>query len=351
MTWLSERLLEWFDQHGRRDLPWQTGKTPYRVWVSEVMLQQTQVTTVAPYFERFIERFADVEALAAAKQDEVLHHWTGLGYYARARNLHRAARQMDGALPDSLEGLMALPGIGRSTAGAILSIGFGRSATILDGNVKRVLARFYALPGYPGERETQQALWSHAQDHTPAQRAGDYAQAIMDFGATHCRRTDPLCSGCPLSPRCRAYAQGLQNSLPAPRPKKTLPVRAARMFLLIDANGACLLERRPEEGIWGGLWSPPERSMGTDVEAFSREWDVEVERSAAAPTFRHSFTHFHLDVTPHYLWVRDRPNEIRDVDRYVWYLPGQNQKLGLSAMAVKLLGGIREQVGEKFELA
>ena len=356
--WFTDRLLAWFDRHGRRDLPWQVEKTPYRVWVSEVMLQQTQVATVVPYFERFMSRFPDVGALAAANLDEVLHLWTGLGYYARGRNLHAAARRLGEAttpgaapsFPDTLEGLMALPGIGRSTAGAILAIAFGRRVPILDANVKRVLARFHAVTGRLGDGATDKALWALAEAHTPTERVGDYTQAIMDFGATHCRRAAPACGSCPLGERCAALATGMQASLPATEPRRTKPARATRAFLVIDPDGACLLERRPETGIWGGLWSPLERPMSKEVAAFVRERGLEVERSAAPPPFRHSFTHYHLDVTPHYLWVRRRPNGGWSDDRFVWYHPGEERKIGLSGLARRLLAGVSSGVEDGFSL-
>lgn len=334
---VADRLLAWYQRHGRKDLPWRVRITPYRVWVSEVMLQQTQVATVIPYFERFVERFPDIEALAAGDRDEVLHLWTGLGYYARARNLHRAARLANGALPDTATGLMALPGIGRSTAAAILAIGFGQRAVILDANVKRVLTRLHALQG---RFANEGSLWQHADTHTPSEHAGDYAQAIMDFGATHCRRSNPLCNQCPLSSRCLAYARNLQHVLPAPRPRKTLPVRAVRVLLLVDAEGAVLLERRPDGGVWGGLWSPPELPMEADVAAKGLEWGAEGDSHRTLPPVRHSFTHFHLDITPHLMHADRRVDLVSDSDRYVWFTPNDKRRLGLSAVAVRLLAGI-----------
>ena len=346
--WFANRLLAWFDEHGRRNLPWQIEKTPYRVWVSEVMLQQTQVTTVVPYFERFVRRFPDVRSLATAELDEVLHLWTGLGYYARGRNLHAAARQIVGAapggneeapFPDTLEALTALPGVGRSTAGAILSIAFGKPVPILDANVKRVLCRFHAVAGPPGEHATETALWSFAAAHAPADRPGDYTQAIMDFGAKHCRRTAPACGACPVHERCAAFAGGMQDRLPTPAPRRDRPARAVRVFLLIDPDGACLLEQRDANGVWGGLWSPVERPFDKEVRSFVREWEIDVAHSAAPPPFRHSFTHFHLDVTPHFLWVRARPAATQD-GRFTWYRPGDGQEIGLSGVARRLLAAL-----------
>ena len=340
MTWFAERLLAWHGAHGRQGLPWRDNQTPYRVWVSEIMLQQTQAATAAPYFERFMARFPTLQSLADAERDEVLQLWAGLGYYARARNLHRAAGLAPHGLPDTLEGLCALPGIGRSTAGAVLAIAFGRRGAILDGNAKRALARFHGIAGYPGLRDVEQALWRRAEEHTPAERPGDYAQAIMDFGATLCRRRNPACSVCPVAPRCAAFAAGRQGEIPAPRPRRLLPERSARAFLLIDRRGACFLERRPDAGVWGGLWSPPERPLETDVAAFAREWRIDVERDLAAPPLRHTFTHYRFVVTPHRLWVRRRPARLRTSDRHVWHRPGYGPKLALSALAEKVMAGL-----------
>ncbi|MDE0054773.1 MAG: A/G-specific adenine glycosylase [Gammaproteobacteria bacterium] len=336
-TWVAGTLLSWYQTHGRKDLPWRTRTTPYRVWVSEIMLQQTQVTTVIPYFERFLERFPDIESLAAGDRDEVLHLWAGLGYYARARNLHRAAQLANGSLPDTSAGLMALPGIGRSTAAAILAIGFGQRAVILDANVKRVVTRLHALRG---DSASERSLWQHADAHTPAERAGDYAQAIMDFGATHCRRSSPLCPACPLSDRCLARERNLQHVLPEPRRKRPLPVRAVHVLLLVDAEGAVLLERRPDGGVWGGLWSPPELPGKADVAAMGREWGGRIDGVETLPAVRHSFTHLHLDITPHLMRTGRRADILSDSDRHVWFAPNDERRLGLSAVAVRLLAGI-----------
>ena len=286
MDWFAERLLTWFHGHGRRDLPWQRNINAYRVWVSEIMLQQTQVKTVIPYYERFMARFPTVHDLAGAELDDVLHHWTGLGYYARGRNLHGAARVIvddhGGELPPSVEELAALPGIGRSTAGAIAAIAGGVRAPILDGNVKRVLARFHAVSGYPGEAAVAKTLWGLADEHTPDRRVADYTQAIMDLGATLCTRSRPGCSNCPVAERCQALAADQIDRYPGRKPKKEKPVRAARMFIVHDGEGACLLERRPDEGIWGGLWTPPERSSDTTAEGFLGEFGLQTSGRSPA---------------------------------------------------------------------
>ena len=348
MDWFAKRLLAWFDDHGRKDLPWQENADPYRVWISEIMLQQTQVTTVIPYYRKFIGRFPTVADLARAELDEVLHHWTGLGYYARARNLHKAARLVmtdhQGVMPDTLDALETLPGIGRSTAGAIASIACGKRAPILDGNVKRVLARFHAVAGYPGETAVAKTLWSHAEAHTPHARVADYTQAIMDLGATVCMRT-PACERCPVASRCEAHIQGTEALHPGRKPKKEKPVRQARMYVIHDGRGACLLEQRPESGVWGGLWTPPERPPQSSAEDVFRELGLQhapKSRTSHGATFRHTFTHFHLDIEPVYVEVETQPPMVRERDDVRWHRPGSNEALGLSAPAVKLLASIEE---------
>jgi len=347
LDWFAERLLDWFDRHGRNHLPWQQARTPYRIWVSEIMLQQTQVATVIPYYERFMARFPDVASLAAADLDEVLHLWTGLGYYARGRNLHQAARVvMDrhaGQFPDDVDGLAELPGIGRSTAGAIAAIAFGRRAAILDGNVKRVLARFHAVPGHAGETATSRTLWQHAQVHTPDRRVGDYTQAIMDLGATLCSRTRPRCTECPVASRCTALALESVLEYPGRRPKRDKPIRAARMFLVIDPDGRCLLEQRPARGLWGGLWTPPERRVDATVEAVCGELGIAAETVAGTRTgtsFRHTFTHFHLDIEPVYVELSRAAHGVAERAGVCWYAPNAGatgRALGLSAPAARLL--------------
>jgi A/G-specific adenine glycosylase len=341
----STRLLHWFDTHGRKDLPWQQEQSPYRVWVSEIMLQQTQVSTAIPYFERFMERFPDVAALADAPQDEVLHLWTGLGYYARARNLHRAAQQIrdqhHGEFPLEIEQVMALPGIGRSTAGAILSLSKQQHHAILDGNVKRVLARYHAIKGWPGTPSIEKEMWQLAEQHTPPQRNGDYTQAIMDLGATLCRRSKPLCSCCPLRDGCQAYAQGLQNELPTPRPKKEIPTRRVTMLLLQDQHNAVLLQQRPPTGIWGGLWSLPELEADS-CDAAIMEWCQQALGCMAAVTqrgelLRHSFSHFHLEIAPVVARIRGSNHQIRDSGNSRWYNPATPEALGLAAPVKRLL--------------
>ncbi|HKU16118.1 MAG TPA: A/G-specific adenine glycosylase [Steroidobacteraceae bacterium] len=342
MTSVATPLLAWFDRAGRKNLPWQHDPTPYRVWVSEIMLQQTQVATVIGYYERFMQRFPDVRALAAAPGDEVLHLWTGLGYYARARNLHRAAQiivaEYAGEFPQTIESVQALPGIGRSTAGAILALSRSQRHPILDGNVKRVLARYFGIEGFPGEREVEKVLWERADECTPAERVAHYTQAIMDLGATLCVRSRPLCAACPLAEPCVARIEGRQSALPAPRPKKARPQRSAYVVLLVRDDGAVLLERRPPAGIWGGLWTLPQ----FDERAAAQSWIGKEEGAVDLPPYAHAFTHF--DLTLHPLLVHATPaSAVSDDDRYRWYEPQQPARIGLAKPAVELIRSLAGQ--------
>ena len=345
----STRLLTWFDQHGRHDLPWQTPRTAYRVWVSEVMLQQTQVASVIPYFERFTARFSDVATLANATQDAVLEHWAGLGYYSRARNLHKAAgiilHEHGGEFPQNIEQVAALPGIGPSTAGAILAQAFGQRHAILDGNVKRVLSRYHAIEGWSGQTAVHQQLWAAAEAHTPHERLADYTQAIMDMGATLCKRSKPQCQACPVREDCQAYAQGRVQALPSPRPKRARPMRHARMLVIQNEEGAILLQKRPPTGIWGGLWSLPELPEGADAtEHCAQEWAMQVSAPREAASIKHGFTHFELTIQPLLVTVCGRgaitTPEVREAVATQWYKPGtQNMPPALPAPLSKLLHG------------
>jgi len=335
----AQQLLTWFDQHGRHDLPWQLDPTPYRVWVSEIMLQQTQVATVIPYFERFMQRFPDVEALASAETDQVLHLWTGLGYYARARNLHKAAKTVvenhAGEFPNTVEALSELDGIGRSTAGAITAISMGVRAAILDGNVKRVLARYHCIGGWPEQSSTKKELWSICESLTPTERVADYTQAIMDLGATVCKRSKPACDACPFESDCAANQQGRIAEFPGRKPRKAIPTKSVAMFILQNDAGEVLLEKRPAEGIWGSLYSLPESA---DAES-PPDWGKAAEKGRPTATLdvvRHSFSHYHLDITP-VLFEADRKNEVAETDRWLWYSLDHSLEVGLAAPVKKLL--------------
>lgn len=338
----ATRLLDWFDQFGRKHLPWQNPITPYRVWLSEIMLQQTQVDTVIPYFERFTERFATIEALAAAPLDDVLHLWTGLGYYARARNLHRCAQQIrdeyQGLFPDNIAQLQDLPGIGRSTAAAIASIAFGKPTAILDGNVKRVLARHSAVAGWPGEKIVADRLWQIAERNMPEQRCRDYTQAIMDLGATLCTRARPKCALCPLAHDCNALADDNPGDYPGKKPKKDKPIKSAYFLLLQAPNGDILLQQRPTQGIWGGLWSAPELELTTTRLKYqiTRLYGPLRDLEKLTP-WRHTFSHYHLDIHPLLCKLDKRPATVMEPNATIWYNMRQPPSVGLAAPIKRLL--------------
>lgn len=344
----SDRVLRWFDRHGRKDLPWQHNPTAYRVWVSEIMLQQTRVAAVIDYYARFMARFPTLRALAEAPLDDVLHLWSGLGYYARARNLHRAAQELCAAhgseFPRDFAVIARLPGIGRSTAGAIMALSFGERHPILDGNVKRVLARFHEVEGWPGATAVARRLWQLAEAHTPAQRVADYTQAMMDLGATVCTRSRPRCNTCPLMGDCGAYRSQRTDQLPAAKPRRALPVRTARLLVLSDPSGRVLLERRPPSGIWGGLWSLPECPPGEDIGAWcARTFGYRVVDWQPWPPVRHTFTHFHLDIQPVLAQVRDRAGTLMEGGDHVWYNTAQPDPLGLAAPVTRLLQSLQQK--------
>lgn len=302
MKSFAARIIDWQGQHGRHTLPWQQTQDPYRIWLSEIMLQQTQVATVIAYYTRFIARFPDVAALAAASEDDVLAHWSGLGYYSRARNLHAAAQRIQlehgEHFPASAAGLIRLPGIGRSTAAAIAALAYGERCAILDGNVKRVLARHAGIDGWPGDKPVENALWRTAEARLPDTGMPAYTQGMMDLGALVCTRARPDCAHCPVATDCVALAEARTASLPGARPKKTLPERQTRMLLLID-RGELMLEKRPARGIWGGLWSLPEMGPTADCAGHCRQhWGYTVNAQQPLPPLVHGFTHFRLTIQP-----------------------------------------------------
>ena len=328
----AQAVLTWYDKFGRKHLPWQQNKTLYGVWLSEVMLQQTQVATVIPYFERFVKTFPNLTALADAPLDEVLHLWTGLGYYARARNLHKAAQVMRdqycGKFPTEFEQVLALPGVGRSTAGAILSSCLNAPYAILDGNVKRVLSRYFAVNGWPGEKKTEDRLWQLTGEVTPNAQVADFNQAMMDLGAMVCTRSKPKCSLCPLQSNCRANAEQNWQAYPGKKPKKALPERDS-YFLLLEKDGKVALEQRENAGLWGGLYCFPQFADKEELLAYLASKGIQQYQEWAA--FRHTFSHFHLDIYPIYARFDDQTNP-EDVDRSDWKKVAEKQNQYQSAL-------------------
>ena len=298
----AARLIDWQKQHGRRGLPWQETRDPYAVWLSEIMLQQTQVATVIPYYRRFLDRFPDINTLAAADEDNVLALWSGLGYYSRGRNLHRAARLIverhGGEFPREVAEIQALPGIGRSTAAAVSAFAFGQRRAILDGNVKRVLTRSFGIAGFPGDKAVENALWTLAESLLPQDGIESYTQGLMDLGATLCTRGKPRCADCPLAELCVARREGRTAELPQRKARAALPEKSTAMLVLLN-GGEILLEKRPPTGIWGGLWSLPEVALDADpVQAARERYGVETRDFEALPIVQHTFTHFRLEIRP-----------------------------------------------------
>lgn len=341
MSSFASQLLDWFDRDGRHDLPWQHPRTPYRVWLAEIMLQQTQVQTVIPYYARFLEALPTLPDLAAADSDRVHALWAGLGYYARARNLHKAAQlcvqRHGGELPGDFDALSALPGIGRSTAGAILAQAHGLRFPILDGNVKRTLCRYHGIGGWPGGSAVEKQLWSIAEAHLPEARMADYTQAIMDFGATLCTRHDPACVLCPLQDACVARRGGLVDQLPEARPGKPLPQRRTLMLLLRDGQGRVLLARRPATGVWSGLWSLPEASDHDQARAFVAP-HADFDAAQALPPIEHVFSHYRLHIDP-LAWRVAESGTLQGEDLR-WQPFDQLADVGLPAPVKKLLGSL-----------
>lgn len=335
----SQVVLDWYHKYGRKTLPWQQEKTPYHVWLSEVMLQQTQVATVIPYFERFIARFPNVSALAKAPLDEVLHLWTGLGYYARARNLHKAAQHIvdkhQGRFPDTFEDVCALPGVGRSTAGAILSLSLKKPYPILDGNVKRVLARCYAVEGWPGKKEVENKLWEISEQVTPTKGVEYFNQAMMDLGAMVCTRTKPKCELCPLNTGCIAYAHHSWADYPGKKPKKAIPEKTT-YFLILQYDNLVWLDKRPPAGIWGGLFAFPQFETKMLLEQWLAEHGLENSKTEQLISFRHTFSHFHLDIVP--ICVKlSTFTSLMEAQQGLWYNLQTPASVGLAAPVENLL--------------
>ncbi|MEZ8601072.1 A/G-specific adenine glycosylase [Vibrio splendidus] len=342
MTPFATAILKWYDAFGRKELPWQQNKTAYTVWLSEIMLQQTQVATVIPYYQRFLERFPTVIDLANAEQDEVLHLWTGLGYYARARNLHKAAKivaeQYGGEFPLSIEEMNALPGIGRSTAAAVLSSVHKLPHAILDGNVKRTLARSFAVEGWPGQKKVENQLWEHAEAHTPNQDVDKYNQAMMDMGAMVCTRSKPKCTLCPIESMCEAKKLDKQLDLPGKKPKKEKPIKET-WFVILYHNNQVWLEQRPQSGIWGGLFCFPQNENAEiehqlDLRSIK---DNETDSIKTMIAFRHTFSHYHLDITPVLVKLDKQPDLIMEGTKGLWYNLSKPEEIGLAAPVKQLI--------------
>ena len=325
----AQKILQYFKLHGRKDLPWQQDPSPYRVWVSEIMLQQTQVKTVIPYYLKFTKRFKSVKQLAEADLDEVLHHWQGLGYYSRARNLHQCARmvisQFDGEFPEEIDLMESLPGIGRSTAGAILSLSMAKPTPILDGNVKRVLARVFLVDGWYGQSAVAKQLWKLTEKYTPSRQTANFNQAMMDLGANHCNRSKPHCSDCPLNDCCLAYIHGKTEEYPHRKPKKQIPTRSTSMLLIFNEHHQLQMVKRPPSGIWGGLWSLPETTCKLDQQNLVDE-------------FRHTFTHFHLLIKVFEYDTKDTINaKVEENTELAWHDINRLKELALPTPVRKFL--------------
>lgn len=341
----SQRVVKWQLKYGRQTLPWQLEKSLYKTWVSEIMLQQTQVATVIPYFYKFMRAFPTIDYLANASLDEVLHHWTGLGYYARARNLHKTAQLIrdnyQGHFPEEFQQVIELPGIGRSTAGAILSLTLNKPFAILDGNVKRVLTRHQCIEGWTGEKRVENTLWELAECVTPEKEVATFNQAMMDLGSMVCTRSKPKCGECPVRLDCLAFKSGTMRDYPTPKAKKKIPVKHAFMLVLLhkDKNGQLIqLKQRSPVGIWGGLWCFPEFSSFDLCHEHLQKEGVESYQQTELPMFRHTFSHFHFDISPILIEVNQvEGQQVMEEVGTLWYNLAEPQKIGLAAATKKIL--------------
>jgi A/G-specific adenine glycosylase len=349
----SDRIIAWHNEFGRKTLPWQLDKSLYKTWISEVMLQQTQVATVIPYFNKFMAAFPTIDSLASAPIDSVLHYWTGLGYYARARNLHKAAQKIrdeyQGEFPTNFDQVLELSGIGRSTAGAILSLTLNKPFAILDGNIKRVLTRHQKIEGWTGEKKVENQLWLLAESITPKNKAQIFNQAMMDMGAMVCMRSKPRCERCPIKRDCIAYAQNLIVNLPTPKKKKKIPIKKA--FMLVICNQKKVrLEQRPALGIWGGLWCFPEFEDKAAYHAYLQQNGVLEFAETTLLSFRHTFSHFHFDITAILIDVKsENHQQVMEEVGALWYNLAQPQKIGLAAATKKILLAAENAGSEKSE--
>ncbi len=343
----SQALLSWFAQQGRHNLPWQQMPTPYRIWISEIMLQQTQVNTVIPYYQRFLEQFPDIFSLANSSLENVLHYWSGLGYYARARHLHQTAQQIcsqhQGQIPTDYAQLIQLPGIARSTAGAILALAYQQPYPILDGNVKRILCRYYAIEGWPGQTPITEKLWKLAADLTPLLQVDKYTQAIMDLGATVCTRQHPKCALCPVHSHCAAHQQGQATHYPTPKPVKIRPLKTLFLLMCQTEDGQIFLEKRPLKGIWGGLWSFPECATALEITKWCQHHlNISTPTCYTWPSFLHGLTHFQLDITPIHIPLPNNYSQHNILSNGIWY-HSQLQTGGLAAPVSRLLTQLQEK--------
>lgn len=345
----NQRIIDWHALHGRKTLPWQYDKSLYKTWVSEVMLQQTQVATVIPYFNKFMRSFPTVDYLANAPIDEVLHHWTGLGYYARARNLHKAAQtirdKFNGKFPEDFEDVLALSGVGRSTAGAILSLTLGKNFAILDGNVKRVLTRHQTIEGWTGEKRVENRLWELAERLTPSKQSNIFNQAMMDMGAMICTRSKPKCDECPVSQDCLALQTNSMTDYPTPKAKKKIPAKSAVMLVLCEAGKVIQLQQRPPAGIWGGLWCFPEFTSIDEALLHLQQQGIKPKQQSELATFRHTFSHFHFDITPLLVEVDHVDSlQVMEESGSLWYNLQYPQKIGLAAATKKILNVVNKRL-------
>ena len=342
----SIKLLQWFDFFGRKDLPWQKNPSAYSVWVSEIMLQQTQVSTVIPYYDRFMKTFPDLEALAKASEDLVFHHWSGLGYYARARNLHKTAKiissNLQGIFPNTQETLESLPGIGRSTAGAICAIAYKKKVSILDGNVKRVLARHEAIDGWTGHSKTLKLLWAAAGNYTPTVRVADYTQAIMDLGATLCTRSKPKCHKCPVSYDCKSFIAGNPEKNQKKKPTKKIPSKSVYFLIMINLDGKLLMQKRAINQLWGGLWAFPECNNITEISSSCDEFGQSAKTWSILPSSRHSFSHYHLDYSPVMIESLTQNIKLNRKD-ILWYDLDKPYEIGMPKPVTDLLLKIKKR--------
>ena len=341
----SELVLNWFDESGRKDLPWQINPTPYRVWISEIMLQQTQVNTATPYYLRFMDSFPDIYSLSSASTDRVMHHWSGLGYYARARNLHKTSKivqeEYNGMIPLDFDRLVELPGIGKSTAGAILSLSDNQRQPILDGNVKRVLARFHAIEGWPGIKKIENKLWHFAEQHLPKKRMADYTQAMMDLGATICTRSKPNCMDCPLKKKCEAKHMNQQDQFPTRKPAKVKPHHRLNLVLLRKKN-KILLEKRPDYGIWGGLSSLPELKNNSPIDGWiKKRLETAPETISEMNPVRHAFSHYTMDICPVEVRIDSSSCKLDLNENEFWYELNHPEEVGMASPVKKLLEQVR----------